>query len=355
MVPRLRLRSAFTLIELLVVIAIIAVLLGLLLPAVQKVREAAQRLGCQNNLKQIGLAAHAYDNTHAKLPPGYLGPRTLTDFSQAYAEQHVGSLLFLLPFLELDNLSKQLLVSLDPRAVGRPYWQLNPDWTLAQTKIRTFECPSDSVNSVQVATGVGIVGRTYNGPNRGLMGAWAGGLVFPPPDSQRPEGRTNYSGVAGANGVDFHPNFTVDTSSGNTDLRPYVGLFGNRTQNSLSSVPDGTSHTLMFGEGVGGEISATTNGVRNFAWSWAGVGAVPTKFGLGRAGQSFGNGLPGAGSTNFSSFHPGGVQFCFGDGSVRMLRFGATTIRNPTPSADWRLLQQLGGMKDGQVITSSLD
>jgi prepilin-type N-terminal cleavage/methylation domain-containing protein len=90
-------RFGFTLIELLVVIAIIAVLIGLLVPAVQKVREAANRMQCSNNLKQIGLASLSYESSNGVLPPGTLGGTQATGF---WGGQSTGTMYFLLPFIE---------------------------------------------------------------------------------------------------------------------------------------------------------------------------------------------------------------------------------------------------------------
>src|SRR5882672_578780 len=97
-------RGGFTLIELLVVIAIIAILIGLLLPAVQKVREAAARAKCQNNLKQIALGAHNYESAYQNLPPGLVGAPPQTGWSQNYPNH--GALSFLLPYIEQDNIYK---------------------------------------------------------------------------------------------------------------------------------------------------------------------------------------------------------------------------------------------------------
>lgn len=109
-------RRAFTLIEFLVVMAIVAVLIGLLLPAVQKVREAAARITCRNNPKQLGIACHGYESAHGTLPPGYVGPiPNERDYaSDTVSFQHVGLLAYLLPHVEQAAVYQQLRVEWDP-------------------------------------------------------------------------------------------------------------------------------------------------------------------------------------------------------------------------------------------------
>jgi prepilin-type N-terminal cleavage/methylation domain-containing protein len=151
----MRTRSAFTLIELLVVIAIIAILVGLLLPAVQKVREAANRIKCQNNLKQIGLALHNYHDSFGRFPPGK-GPdyRASRPGTPVYPRWSPHSKL--LPFVEQDNLYNSIDFTWPPETpgMGNPVINFMPAWqnpgrvnaAASRTVVPGFLCPSDPVH-----------------------------------------------------------------------------------------------------------------------------------------------------------------------------------------------------------------
>jgi prepilin-type N-terminal cleavage/methylation domain-containing protein/prepilin-type processing-associated H-X9-DG protein len=327
-------RSAFTLIELLVVIAIIAILIGLLLPAVQKVREAANRAKCQNNLKQIVLAAHNYESTNGALPPGYLGSlldRDLTPGSPFMRNPWVGTLCFLLPYVEQDNVYKQLQIDFNSpenrgtAPTGTAYW-LNPvNFELAKTRIPNFLCPSDNMGDETPTYNVYYSFSMNYHPSE-FTAYFYGIREINEADSQGRSiaiGRTNYLPVDGCFGV-------IRSSFFDT----WVGMFYNRSHVKLSDVTvnDGTSNTLAFGEGLGEII----NGVRTRMWSWMGCSMV----------AAWGVDTPdNAEWYNFTSRHPGVAQFAFGDGSVRAIRNNAGTA--VYVSHAWYLLQQVAGYKDG--------
>ncbi len=342
----------FTLIELLVVIAIIAVLIGLLLPAVQKVREAAARMSCQNNMKQIALSAHNYESTNSYLPPGQLGADiSVGSTGGVFDASCFSSLTLLLPYMEQDNIYRQLVTSKSLTVKGTPWWTVNPDWSLAFTKIKTFRCPSDNIDSATATLNGPCIllqpdTSTAYGTNAITIGYFTGGNAYD-------LGVTNYTGVAGALGNNVT---TSDAASGpGANLQQYVGYFTNRSKNKVNCA-DGSSNTLFFGEMLGQEVAGSTF---TYKASWMGVGSLGTKFGLAFGGQNPGQTGPQnanlAGINYFGSRHTGVVNFSFGDGSVRPVRPSSTGVRNPTsPGSDWYILQSMAGMSDGTVPNSQL-
>jgi prepilin-type N-terminal cleavage/methylation domain-containing protein/prepilin-type processing-associated H-X9-DG protein len=374
-----RKRSAFTLIELLVVIAIIAVLIGLLLPAIQKVREAANRMACTNNLKQLGLAAHNYQSTFNRLPPGYLGP--LNDQENAKTEltntstQWVGVLVYLLPYMELNAIYNQINQTWtpldakrgDPKVKGdaNNWWtdptkanpNVNPpitnNLTLAHTKVKEFVCPShdpySSTPNIAFGSHFFILGPPKLDSNSVFITIDTSSKD--PMDAQD-IGRTTYVGVAGTWGKGQYSYPTSVPPIG--DIGRYEGIFTNRSTNSVGAIQDGTSNTLMFGECLGGP-NPPPSGSPFYGFSWFGVGALPTLAGLPVQYPQY---------YQFSSKHTGTVNFCYADGSVRGIKVGSSKWNPLVPEAqkpaevtlDWFVLQQLAGMRDGETRdTSSLE
>jgi prepilin-type N-terminal cleavage/methylation domain-containing protein len=325
-------RKAFTLIELLVVIAIIGLLMALLLPAVQRVREAANKMLCGSNLRQIAIATHNYHNDYKKLPPGYLGPIPNDGNSYDYAAvQHTGVLVMILPYMEADNLYKQMtdLGSIDKQGPESLTFTTN-NQTLAQTTLKFYGCPSDMILIEPPAYGANRNYHALADPYNTIISD-----VLPLPLGQS-VGRTSYVGVNGC--IGDGPGF----------FGKWNGVMSNRGRLTLGNLTtqDGTSNTLMFGESLGG----TGVPVRDYANPWWSVGAMPTLFGLGRANVEEYSG--GAAWYRFSARHASGVQFAMGDCSIRTLRYATTTNIDFTTTSDWTLLQALAGRRDSMRLNT---
>jgi len=321
----LRSRKGFTLIELLVVIAIIAILIGLLLPAVQKVREAAARMSCSNNLKQVTLACHNFESTNGYLPPGSMAPSTNPAVGTG---SYVGCLPFLLPYVEQDNIYKKLVqgpgaIIFDALATGDAAWYGNgTNATLATTPIKNFVCPSDQPPKTPTT---GIWAYLYTDATT-IYGGYFGPTA--------PYGRSNYFPCAGA----------IGAATGYTFWPTYKGVFWNRSKNRITDIRDGTSGTFMFGESLAGMSNA---GTRDFAGTWIGAGPLPTAWCFPQNGQWY----------TFSSNHTGIIQFSNADGSVRSVRKGVGTDSQGNPtwySTEWYAVQRKGGIQDGEVVDEGI-
>jgi prepilin-type N-terminal cleavage/methylation domain-containing protein len=317
--------AGFTLVELLVVIAIIGVLVALLLPAVQAAREAARRMQCSNNLKQIVLSAHNFHDTYKRFPPGVLStPPRGQRFTppSAGTNQYIGTLPYLLPYMELDNIHQQMPKDLFEVNKSFPAWWTNgPTWAMAQTKIGLFLCPSADAYRNTEGTSASLhtfLDTAASPPQLTAEMIWfsigGGGLNL---------GRTNYLGCAGVIG-NADPGF----------WKTWEGVLTVRTRHDFSMIQDGTSQTILFGEVLGGPFQQ--GGVMEFAYSWMGSGAMPAGWGLDYSN----NPSKKPGWWQFGSNHSQVTQFGLADGSVRPVSLNIDI---------WQLYHA-SGMKDGNVI-----
>ena len=342
-------RKGFTLIELLVVIAIIAVLIGLLLPAVQKVREASARSTCTNNLKQLGLAAQSYVQVHQQLPPAVLMPYAKDGFDPTMdLKSPFGPnwAVLILPYIEQTGLYNSVNVSAYP---GTPltagsntnFASADRSWrALRGTTIKTFLCPSD-VNNVTPYS------DTTNGP---LEATWA---------------RGNYAANAGFQDFDHMSNGSEKSNTGIPGIAgksissPVMAAnYGAR----MTDIRDGTSNTALFNELRAGIAPVDPRGV----WAIGLPACSVTNAGRDNTNPTPNNTLGGLGQTGFGdeiqncgqfwtndigllrmgclkggtlmtsaqarSMHSGGINSCFCDGSVHFISENVT-------QRNWVLLQ----------------
>jgi prepilin-type N-terminal cleavage/methylation domain-containing protein/prepilin-type processing-associated H-X9-DG protein len=353
---RSHVRRGFTLIELLVVIAIIAVLIGLLLPAVQKVREAAARMACSNNLKQIALANANYASAN--------NDNFLPGISRSGCCWGTWTIP-ILPYIEQDNLYK-IYVGFGGQGYGPPMsavprYAAAPNNQISTSRLKTFTCPSDNAktwaggtltlhnyvlnagntNLYQTSLPFGCTGGNTTG-----TGATAGCVTF----GGAPFGWYN-DPAAQAAGGDSSP---TDYNGGN----PAAGIMGK--QSKISAIPDGTSNTLCVAEVLQGPSGA--DDIRGFIW-WGGAAGFTTYQTPNNSSATdvmTGGGCGNQPDVRFPctaapstatlprmqmarSNHSGGVNAAMCDGSVRF-------VRNSIDLFTWRAM---GTSNGGEVFTDN--
>ncbi len=325
----------FTLVELLVVIAIIGILVGLLLPAVQAAREAARRMQCSNNLKQLGLAVHLHESAHKKFPYGILRDNGLFPHPDAGKpgtpppQNRRYPLMFqLLPFIEqtaLWNKYDQFNFNInakDPVTLG-------PDWTgnfFLKDSVPAMVCPSNPGGLLNEAVSASDSGHFFRTHYYGCAGTRA----YPRADTSnsRP---SLYNPFAPARAI------TYVAGGGQAD-----GLFTRCKRYGIADAADGTSNTLMLGERqffdpIFDSSPIVDDRIRDWGWVWFGgegdanLGtSVPINFLLPKNFDTLG------GTTQqllfedrinaFGSMHTGGANFALADGSVQFISQSASPI-----------------------------
>jgi len=336
MVTSRKKRSGFTLIELLVVIAIIAILIALLVPAVQKVRDAAARTQCINNLKNIGLALHGYHDTYKMLPPGCAADKKPD--GSLYAAWGSSWKVFVLPFIEQGALFSK--------------WQFPDGVTIINTQGSGYQNSNNTalVNNVTIPV--------YRCPSTALPPFYTVSY-----NNGSIEMFTTYTGISGSYIDTGFISVSAGTAPGTGGIVSGGGVLFPNSKVALTGITDGTSNTVMVGEQAdhlrdlnGAPILPINNGNTNaygaltsqgpHGWTMgAGNVTVPPiyngndnrsfnctttryeinkRFPVGTTGSNstdYSGGISGNAGANipYSSTHAGGANFCFADGTVRML------------------------------------
>jgi prepilin-type N-terminal cleavage/methylation domain-containing protein/prepilin-type processing-associated H-X9-DG protein len=322
---QIRQPKGFTLIELLVVIAIIAVLVGLLLPAVQKVREAAARMSCSNNLKQLGLAFMNYESQMSYLPPYAFDFTADPDPANAFGKQTQGHspLTMILPNIEQGNLLKQATINVGYSVVDQNNlitpWGLVPVGNGGALPIKTFLCPSSPTRVVD-----------YQPYFTQLSGKNPGPLVLGATDYAAIRGLDNSMKSCAPGSPTGNVGALAPTGGAKGSMAPNGGLISGKVK--ITDITDGTSNTLMLGEDAGRQQvwangkPISPNGAGQAGWTlnaaWADYNTFINLVPLDSTGLVVGGGcnVINANNTNqFYSFHNGGVNGLRCDGSVQFL------------------------------------
>ncbi|HRX81894.1 MAG TPA: DUF1559 domain-containing protein [Pirellulaceae bacterium] len=329
-----RMRNGFTLVELLVVIAIIGILVALLLPAVQAAREAARRMECSNNLKQLGLSLHNYHDTYKVFPPALLGSGRFNDPNYHAARGGVKNTTgwaLMLPFYEQGTIADRYDFG-ECSSMSSPYGVAvtGTDLTndkLYNARVDVLECPSHPEAGAISSSSPGTTGFY----------------------SRRDAIRTSYLFSVGST-TDYSGSWS--TYSGVV----YQGVFGNDGAARFAQLTDGTANTIAIGEAAGGRFKTSPD---YGPWGMTGThtcchGYIPSNSStvLSQANADVhsanwnineGYNTNGQGQTYawvFGSLHPGGAQFGFADGSVHFL----------PETINYLTLQQLAYIHDGNPV-----
>lgn len=291
-------RTGFTLVELLVVIAIIGILVGLLLPAVQAAREAARRMQCSNNVRQLGIAVHNYESAYRRLPSGWVA-------SNAHGEPGWGWAAALLPFMEGSNLHQQIDFRIPIEADIHDQVRV--------TVVPTFLCPSDTgANLFEIAEG--------DGHDHDHDARYRVGRIDDEGEKLFQVSKSNYVGMFGT--------FELEDAPYNGN-----GMFYGNSRIKFRDVTDGLSNTLMVGERnsrLG--YSLWQGNISEAAEAHARILGV----------ADHGPNSPHAHFEDFSSYHTGGVNFMKADVSVSFL----------SDSIDVQVYQAMATRSGGEVFSN---